>query len=220
MNEIDGRCMKLHHPFCMMVAGPTMSGKTQWVSQLIFFKQDMIEPPPERIVFSYKSWQPLYDILAQRHDVQFIKGTDIPVTKSPTLVIIDDQMSDISDSTVDLFTRGCHHDNLSLVFITQNLFFQDKKFRTASLNCHYLVLFRNPRDNNQIRHLARQMYPGKRSQTMIEAFEDATTCTPYGTLVVDLKPSTPDLLRLRSNILPPEGLEVGGGSGLTHCYLI
>ena len=54
---------------------------------------------------------------------------------------------------------------------------------------------------------------------MIEAFEDATS-TPYGTLVVDLKPTTPDSLRLRSNILPSEGLEAHNGSGLTHCYLI
>ena len=72
-----------------------------------------------------------------------------------------------------------------------------------------MVLFRNPRDANQIRYLARQMYPsGKRSETMIEAFEDATCSSePYGTLVVDLKPTTPDYLRLCSNILPDEGLK-------------
>ena len=56
---------------------------------------------------------------------------------------------------------------------------------------------------------------------MIEAFEDATSCTPYGVLVVDLKPTTPDYLRLRSNILPEEGLQFPEDTnGLSHCYLI
>ena len=113
--------------------------------------------------------------------------------------MIDDQLTDINDKVVDWFIRGCHHDNVSLIFITQNLLFPDKRFRTASLNCHYLTLFRNPRDSCQVRYLARQMYPGNRSQFMIKAFEDATT-TPYETLLVDLKPTTPENLRLRSHI--------------------
>ena len=195
MAEIDGTCLKLQHPFCIMVAGPTMCGKTAWVSKMI--KHDMIEPPPEKIIWSYKSWQDLYDTLDDK--VQFVRGDDIEVDrKQRTLVIIDDQMNDINDKVVDWFIRGCHHDNMSLVFITQNLLFPDKRFRTASLNCHYMVLFRNPRDSGQVRCLARQMYPGK-SNGMIQAFEDATSI-PYGTLFVDLKPTTPEKLRLRSNI--------------------
>ena len=223
MNEIDGRCLKLQHPFCMMVSGPTMCGKTNWVSRLVEFKETMIDPPPQRVIWSYKNWQPSYDTMIKKHEINFISGLNIPFNenKIPTLVIVDDQMNMIDDRVVDWFTRGCHHDNISLIFITQNLFFPDKKFRTASLNCHYLVLFRNPRDNHQVRHLARQMYPGKRSQSMIEAFEDATSCTPYGVLVVDLKPTTPDCLRLRSNILPEEGLQFPeDANGLSHCYLI
>ena len=215
LDTVDEQCLKLQHPFCMLVSGPTMCGKTQWISRLIRYKEHMIEPPPEKVIFSYNNWQPAYDELV--NDVNFVKGLDISTDGKRTLLIIDDQMNSFNDKILDYFTRGCHHDNISLVFITQNLFFPDKRFRTASLNCHYLVLFRNPRDNHQIRHLARQMYPGKKSQTMIEAFEDATA-KPYGTLVVDLKPTTPDALRLRSNILPSEGGQTG--SGLAHCYLI
>jgi hypothetical protein len=42
-----------------------------------------------------------------------------------------------------------------------------------NLNTHYLVLFKNPRDANQVATLARQMYPSK-SKFVLEAFEDAT----------------------------------------------
>lgn len=54
---------------------------------------------------------------------------------------------------------------------------------------------------------------------MINAFEDATSNQPYGTLVVDLKPNTPNELRLKSNILPHEGVPVNNDvRRLGHCY--
>lgn len=223
MNEISFDNIQLKHPFTMMVVGPTMCGKTEWVSKLITHRNRMIYPSPEKVVWSYKTWQSAYTRLSNNENVTFIQGMEINFTdnKIPTLVIIDDQMSDVNEKVVDWFTRGCHHDNISLIFITQNLFFPDKKFRTASLNCHYLLLFRNPRDNYQIRHLARQMYPGKKNKCMVEAFEDATTQNTYGYLLVDLKPCTPDTLRLRTNILPMEGLKIQDSTdqeGLTQCY--
>jgi len=70
--------------------------------------------------------------------------------------------------------------------------------RTISLNTHYLFLFKNPRDSQQITTLARQMYPGK-SQYLIESYQDATK-KPYGYLCIDLKAETPDFLRLRTLI--------------------
>ena len=74
--------------------------------------------------------------------------------------------------------------------------------RTVSLNSHYIILFKNPRDRLQISTLARQMYPGQ-SQFLIEAFQDATK-EAYGYLVIDLKPTTADKLRIRTGILPTD----------------
>ena len=220
--QINASDLKLQHPFCMMVAGPTMCGKTRWVQNMIENNQDIIQPCPTRIIWSYKCWQPAYESVAKQNDVRFVRGINdkmINGSQQPTLLIIDDQMSDVDDRVVDWFTRGCHHDNVSLVYITQNLFFQDKRFRTASLNCHYLVLFKNPRDTTQISHLARQMYDGKKAKAMVAAFEDATN-TPYGTLLVDLKPQTADHLRLRSKIFPHEGEELVNGFRSSVYYSI
>ena len=72
--------------------------------------------------------------------------------------------------------------------------------RTLSLNSHYIILFKNPRDSLQICTLARQMYPGK-SKFLVEAFNDATR-QAYGYLLLDLKPTTEDRLRIRTGILP------------------
>ena len=101
-----------------------------------------------------------------------------------------------------LFSVGSHHKNLSIIFIIHNLFHYGKEMRTVSLNSHYIILFKNPRDRLQISTLARQMYPGQ-SQFLVEAFQDATK-EAYGYIIIDLKPTTTDKLRIRSGILPTD----------------
>lgn len=91
----------------------------------------------------------------------------------PNLVIIDDLMRESDGRVVDLFTKGCHHRNISVFFITRNLFHQGKGARDISLNEHYIVCFKNPRDRAQIRHLAQQMYP-EYSKFIQDAYADAT----------------------------------------------
>ena len=68
------------------------------------------------------------------------------------LIVIDDQMIEAGKDNriVNLFTKGSHHRNLSVICIVQNLFHQGKGNRSISLNSHYLVLFKNPRDKLQI----------------------------------------------------------------------
>jgi len=79
---------------------------------------------------------------------------------SPKLIIISDLMreSSSSDAIVDLFTKGSHHNNLIVIVISQNLFHQSREQRDISLNVNYIVVFKNPRDRVQIRHLARQVF--------------------------------------------------------------
>ena len=118
------------------------------------------------------------------------------------LLVLDDMMSETNVEISNLFTKYGHHRNLSLVFLTQNLFYKDKHTRTMSLNTHYIVMLKNPRDATQIMTLSRQMFPHN-SKYMIEAFNDAVKRN-YGYLLIDLKPTTDDRIRLRTNIFPDE----------------
>jgi hypothetical protein len=67
-------------------------------------------------------------------------------------------------------------------------------------------MFKNPIDQQQVMNLARQMYPEK-PHHLLHHFQ-AATVKPYEYLVIDLKPTTPDSLRLRTNVFeirePPE----------------
>ena len=82
----------------------------------------------------------------------------------------------------------------------QNLFGKNREQRTISLNSHYLVIFKGPRDASQIIHLAQQMYFGKLKYVQ-EAFKGATSAA-HGYLLFDLLQETPDHLRLRTNMFP------------------
>ena len=67
------------------------------------------------------------------------------------LVILDDLMDDSVRETEmqKLFRQGAHHLRLSVLFITHKLF-PAGCARTISLNTHYLVLFCNMRDCQQV----------------------------------------------------------------------
>ena len=153
--------VRWQHPLTCMVAGPTGCGKTEWVKHFINQLQDMITPVPTKIIWSYGEWQPSYHTLQDR--VQFVQGLpDLPpYSQEPLLLVIDDQMLSVDQRVCSLFTKGSHHRNISVIYIVQNLFDKNKEHRTISLNAHYLVVFKNPRDSSQILHLAKQMYPGK-----------------------------------------------------------
>ena len=87
----------------------------------------------------------------------------LDVSRRNLIIVLDDVMapSDKDKRIADLFTRGSHHRNLSVMFIVQNIFHQGKEMRNISLNPHYIVLFKSPRDKQQVSMLARQVNLGK-----------------------------------------------------------
>ena len=194
----------MKHPFTCLVSGPTGSGKTSLVKAII--EEKVINPFPKNILWLYAADQPLYKGMK---GVEFHRGIPEDIEdrfnpKEENLLIIDDLMTQChSDERMTrLFSDGSSHKNLSVIFIVHNLFHQGKEMRNISLNTHYIILFKNPRDSQQISTLARQMYPGN-SHFLIEAYQDATK-KAHGYLFIDLKPKTKDQLRIRTGILPSD----------------
>ncbi len=70
-------------------------------------------------------------------------------------------------------SQNMHHKSFSIILITQNLFFQGKTSRTITLNTHYIILYKNPRDAMQIMVLGRQIFPGN-TKYFMECYQDAT----------------------------------------------
>ena len=124
------------------------------------------------------------------------------------ILIRDDQISvaSSSSSVANLFTRGSNHRILTVIYMVQNVYNHGKSKMTISLSSHYSVVFRNGRDASQFCTMAYQICPNN-SKWLIDSFTDAT-CKPYGYLVLDNHPSTPENKTVVTNILPGEQLTV------------
>lgn len=193
------------HPFTCIISGPTQCGKTHFTISLLENRSVLIDPEPTKIIWCYgedqdKIWNLPSEVILSKG----LEGLQEVDRNETNLVILDDLMNEVgmSQEVAELFTKGSHHRNLSVILIVQNLFNQAKTMRTISLNAHYMNLFKNPRDAGQIRSLASQLFPGKLGY-LVDAYKQATS-RPHGYLLLDLKQSTPDHLRLLSDILPGE----------------
>ena len=201
-------------PECTSIAvsGATCSGKTFWLYRLLRHKNEMFENPPEKVLYCYGIYQPLYETMEKELPfITFHQG--LPSTsdlealayeKIRNLVCLDDLMESVTTSSEmeNLFVKGMHHRHLSVIFLNQNMHCQGKHSRTINLNTHVLVLMKNPRDLSQIQCLARQAFMGQ-SKFLLEAFKDATS-EPYGYLILDFSPTGPDAYRVRTRVFPGE----------------
>ncbi len=191
------------HPFRMQISGCSGSGKTNW---LLNFLLDKKQPFNEVIIF-YTKKQKKYEILAEEIKVPIKFYIGLP-TQGPTnyeegtisgqdfdniintdydkiqrCIVFDDLMSEIENNkwVNGLFTAGCHHQNLSIITLTQKIFCSKEQ----RLQVDYLVLFAFPADKSSIMFIARQLEPTKYKE-IVEMYNEAIS-NPHGWLMIDLK---------------------------------
>jgi len=197
-------------PSTIGVFGPSQVGKSTFVIKLINNRNQMFTKP-QRILYCFSAWQDGYAELKNMPDVTLHEGVpsralmdEFTYDRQPTLLILDDLMAKIiKDSDVQHYvTVLSHHNNICILLIMQSIFPQGKCARTISLNCHYMVLFNNRRDLNQIQVLARQIMPG-RVDFFVDSYKKAVAI-PYAYLVVDIYPNSDPRFELRTRIFPQD----------------
>ena len=87
--------------------------------------------------------------------------------------------------------------------MTQDKFPKGKHAKTISRNAHYIIAFKNPRDQLGVRILTQQAFP-QEFKDVLNVYRDATE-RPYGYLMCDLHPNSSDSERLKTNLLKDEG---------------
>jgi energy-coupling factor transporter ATP-binding protein EcfA2 len=202
--KVNARDLKLKHPFTCLVAGPTGSGKTVLVRNIIQDWKNCINGLDTKILtvlWCHGASQYVHSIPLPK--VRFIYINGLPTSddfEGVNLLVIDDLMTEMENNkqVLNLYTKGSHHNNISVFLITQNLYHKGSINRGINLNSHYTIVFRNPRDQSQILPLARQV-SRKNPKLFIDAYEKATS-VPHGYLMIDAKQDTPEEVKFRTRI--------------------
>ena len=197
-------------PANFYICGQSQSGKTSLVRSMLYNLEELFHPIPTQVIYCFgQAQKELNELIEIMPKIKLVEGFpddlyDIVGGHTNSLIILDDLMCHcFNDQRMsDLFTCGSHHQGITVMYLTQNLFPPGKLSCTISLNSHYMIVFKNPRDSLGISTLARQMYPHN-TNFLLKPFQDATA-KPYGYLLLDLHQLTPDNMRLRTNILPGE----------------
>jgi DNA replication protein DnaC len=129
----------------LTMCGPTQCGKTHLIVKIIDNIDDVIEPPPDKLLYLYTAGQTSYDDIKQivrknaptsaLKSCEFINcNNGIPSIASlksrlgtATLLILDDLMiiaasnKENMEKLNNLASRDSHHFNTSVIFVCQNL---------------------------------------------------------------------------------------------------
>ena len=185
----------------MCVVGPSHSGKTTFVLNLLDYRNEIFDCTPNRVIWCYGIYQHELNSKLQQKGYLLHSGiinvTDI---QPYDIIVLDDLLNESknSEDVTSMFTRAAHHKPTFIIFIMQTLFPPGKEARTRSLNTHYYCIFKNPRDKSQIEFLARQISP-RRSKGILEIFDSATE-KAHSYLFIDFTQECPDEYRYRSNL--------------------
>ena len=183
----------------MAVVGPSGCGKTN----LIFRKitGNTFYPKFKNVIFLYHEMQPIYSQVDQHSNIvfknsqtwSFLKILKIVCLYLMILVRKFLMTKSLSSWLPQVDTRTL------MSFIFHNLYQQSKWSRTIDLNTTHIILFKSPRDVQQVEFLGKQL---NLTQFLKNCYEIATRET-FGHLLIDLDSNTSDCLRFCSNITEP-----------------
>ena len=206
--------IKFHSPALLMLSGVSGSGKTSFTDRVIRNADALFDRPVVAIMYCYTAYQPAFATMEREiPNIVFYRG--VPTAESVRewagddnahrLMILDDLQTTALESkdVADIATIHSHHSNVSCITIYQNLFGSGKYARTIALQAHYIVVMKNLRDQTQLSHLSRQIYPGK-PQLLPDLMKVVSRREKYPYIVIDLSPHSDTEYRLRTNIFPGE----------------
>ena len=183
-----------------MIAGPSGCGKTVFTTKLLLDNTELFATLPKAIHYCYGSWKKGFDKL-KKGGVKFHEGipdSDVLPKWFPEggALVLDDLMDEGGNDKrmLDLFTKHSHHQNITVIYLCQDLFPNGKFAKTISRNAHYIVAFKNPRDQLGLRNLLLQSFP-TRWQEVLETFRKVTE-RPFGYMLLDLHPTSQDDQRI------------------------
>ena len=120
----------------MSLVGPGGSGKTRLIFAMLA-SPTTFYPPITKTYYFYKEYQPLFEEMSKKLDIEFIPCLDFEMIKKlqNCLLVFDDSCEEIYQEKefVKIAVAG-RHKKIHCIFVKHNLFHQSKWSRTIDLN--------------------------------------------------------------------------------------
>lgn len=196
----------------LLLVGKSHSGKSTLSCQIALKRKLVYENPPEKVVYLYKTWENIFKQVKEEDDAIVFCKTKEEVEdelsgEGHKLFIADDFMAQAISSEnkyiTEFFTDRCHHQSISLIFLSQLLY--PPNGRCWSLNTQYYALFKN-HHQQQISTFFRNINP--RLQNFLIDSYNFSTGHKYGHFFMSLYGQTDDAIRYRNSVIPHEGMQV------------
>jgi hypothetical protein len=183
-------------PTQVIVSGPTMSGKSQAVMEILRRRNELFDRRIDDIIYYYSCWDPAFEEFTSY--VSFVQGEvqDVEENTRAKLIIADDQIlskQSVSKLT-EIFLVQSHHRNATIFCLSQFLF--SKNMRPISINAKAFIIFASLRDRSNAKALFQQAdYP----TDFLAAIYKAATQKSHSFLCMNLDKRVPPLLRFSTN---------------------
>ncbi len=144
----------------IQIIGASRSGKTEITLKILKAANGMFTEPYEKIIYCYGIIQPKLERLEiEMSGLILHKGVPSESilahldTSKHNIICMDDVAEEVvaSKDICKLITMGCYHAKLTVIFLTHNAFENGSENRTLNLNMNYILLFKNVRDEKQVR---------------------------------------------------------------------
>ena len=196
MEKISEKDLSLFdNPFRILIAGASNSGKSFFASELIrryYLKFT-------KIIVIGSDLENIDDLNIERND-DFNPFDELESLIGETLVVFDDVIfnENIIKIASQCFIRG-RHLRISCIFLSQNLFLNNKYFRIISLNCTHVVLFQM-RDSKQIKYFAKSFLSDGKIEPFSKLYRKEVLNKDYNYLFIDFTKHPNSKLQIRNNI--------------------
>ena len=128
-------------PSSILVVGPSGCGKTVFTEKLLLENHTLFETPPTQVHYCYGAWQDRFQPMQDR-GVVFHEG--IPdhsalmqwFPQGQGVMVMDDLMDEGSNDkrVLDLSTKHSHHQNVTVIYLCQDMFPVGKYAKSISRN--------------------------------------------------------------------------------------
>ena len=204
------------------------SGKTQFIRRLLKWRQLLFNPVPKKVVYIYSTLNSTIESMLEEglihkavkdvpNTFEAMEKLLSPFYSEGLFLILDDALSQLVSSSFlpRMFEEFSHHNNCSIMFVSQSTLLDSPSYRRLSENSHYVICLRNKRNPAKIRLLASQAKPCNIKfilDTYVDAVQpkriiktnDQIQNFNYGYYIFNFNLSQPEIMNYMTSIFPNE----------------